>query len=73
MTSSTTIADRSVLVTGANRGLGRALVDEVLRREAKRVYAGTRRPYSHPDPRVTSLALDITDPAQIQAAVEQVD
>ena len=40
MTSSTTIADSSVLVTGANRGLGRALVEEVLRRGAKRVYAG---------------------------------
>ena len=42
MSSSTTIADKSVLVTGANRGIGQALVEEALRRGAKRVYAGTR-------------------------------
>ena len=35
------IADTAVLVTGANRGLGRALVEEALSRGAKRVYAGT--------------------------------
>ena len=34
-----TIEGQAVLVTGANRGLGRALVDEALRRDAKRVYA----------------------------------
>jgi NAD(P)-dependent dehydrogenase (short-subunit alcohol dehydrogenase family) len=38
------IADTGVLVTGANRGLGRALVEKALRRGAKRVYAGTRPP-----------------------------
>ena len=36
------IADKTVLVTGANRGLGRALVDEALRMGAKRVYAASR-------------------------------
>ena len=73
MSSSTTIANSSVLVTGANRGLGRALVDEALRRGAKRVYAGSRQPYEHPDRRVSPLTLDITDSAQIQAAVDRVD
>jgi NAD(P)-dependent dehydrogenase (short-subunit alcohol dehydrogenase family) len=34
-----TIADTTILVTGANRGIGRALVEEALRRGAKRVYA----------------------------------
>ena len=48
MIISTTIANSSVLVTGANRGLGRALVEEALRRGGKRVYAGTRRPYDPP-------------------------
>jgi NAD(P)-dependent dehydrogenase (short-subunit alcohol dehydrogenase family) len=59
-------------VTGANRGIGQALVEEALRRGAKRVYAGTRRPLAHPDARVTPLTLDVTDAAQIQAAVESV-
>ena len=38
-----TIAEKTVLVTGANRGIGLALVEEALRRGAGRVYAGTRR------------------------------
>ncbi|WP_214327185.1 SDR family NAD(P)-dependent oxidoreductase [Nonomuraea sediminis] len=64
------IADRAVLVTGANRGIGQALVEEALRRGAKRVYAGTRQPLTHADDRVTPLPLDVTDAAQIRAAVE---
>jgi NAD(P)-dependent dehydrogenase (short-subunit alcohol dehydrogenase family) len=68
-----TIADRAVLVTGANRGIGQALVEEALRRGAKRVYAGTRRPLAHSDGRVTPLTLDVTAAAQIQAAVESVE
>ena len=66
------IANSTVLVTGANRGIGRALAEEALARGAKRVYAGTRQPLTHPDKRVTPLTLDVTDPAQIQAAVEKV-
>ncbi|HEX6509700.1 MAG TPA: SDR family NAD(P)-dependent oxidoreductase [Chloroflexota bacterium] len=73
MSSSMTIADRSVLVTGANRGLGQTLVEEALRRGAARVYAGTRHPLAHPDPRVTPVILDVTNPAQIQAAVASVE
>jgi NAD(P)-dependent dehydrogenase (short-subunit alcohol dehydrogenase family) len=62
--------DKTVLITGANRGLGRALVEEALQRGAKRVYAAARQPISHADKRVTPLVLDITDAAQIQAAAE---
>jgi NAD(P)-dependent dehydrogenase (short-subunit alcohol dehydrogenase family) len=68
----TTIADKAVLVTGANRGLGQALVEESLRRGAKRVYAGMRQPFSHPDERVVPVLLDVTDETEIQRAVGQV-
>ena len=67
-----TIAGKSILVTGANRGIGQALVEEALRRGAKRVYAGTRQPLAHFDGRVTPLTLDVTNAAQIQAAADQV-
>ena len=67
------IVDKTVLVTGANRGLGRALVEEALRRGAKRVYAASRQPMVVPDERVTSFILDVTDPVQIREAVERVE
>ena len=68
-----TIAGGTVLVTGANRGLGQALVDEALRRGAKRVYAASRQPYTHPDQRVTPVVLDVTDEPQIQAAADGIE
>ncbi len=69
---STAIKGNAILVTGANRGIGQALVTEALRRGAARVYAGTRRPYTHPDPRVAVLQMDITNGAQVRAAAAQV-
>jgi NAD(P)-dependent dehydrogenase (short-subunit alcohol dehydrogenase family) len=68
-----TIADKAVLVTGANRGIGQALVEEALRRGAKRVNAGARQPLAHLDGRVTPLTLDVTNAAEIQGAVERVE
>jgi NAD(P)-dependent dehydrogenase (short-subunit alcohol dehydrogenase family) len=66
------IADKTILVTGAGRGIGQALTDEALRRGARRVYAAARRPSAHPDERVTPLRMDVTDAAQVQAAAERV-
>jgi NAD(P)-dependent dehydrogenase (short-subunit alcohol dehydrogenase family) len=66
------IENKTILITGANRGIGRALVDEALRRGAKRVYAGTRGPLEIADRRVTPLALDVTSAGQIAEAAEAV-
>jgi NAD(P)-dependent dehydrogenase (short-subunit alcohol dehydrogenase family) len=68
-----TVRNKTVLVTGANRGIGQALAAEALARGARRVYAGTRQPLAQPDDRVTPLSLDITNTAQIQAAARQVE
>jgi NAD(P)-dependent dehydrogenase (short-subunit alcohol dehydrogenase family) len=67
------VANKTVLITGANRGIGRALVDEALERGAKRVYAGTRGALPFTDKRVVPLTLDVTNPAEIQRAVNEVD
>jgi NAD(P)-dependent dehydrogenase (short-subunit alcohol dehydrogenase family) len=67
------IENKTVLITGANRGIGRALVNEALRRGAKRVYAGTRGVLQNADERVRPLTLDVTSVSQIQRAVDEVD
>jgi NAD(P)-dependent dehydrogenase (short-subunit alcohol dehydrogenase family) len=67
------MAGKTVLVTGGNRGIGRALVDQALLRGAKRVYASTRGPWAHPDQRVTTLDFDLTDQAAIRAAASRVE
>jgi NAD(P)-dependent dehydrogenase (short-subunit alcohol dehydrogenase family) len=66
------IAEKAVLITGANRGIGEALVQEALKRGARRVYAGTRTPLRYSDHRVMPLALDVTNAEQIQRAVGEV-
>jgi NAD(P)-dependent dehydrogenase (short-subunit alcohol dehydrogenase family) len=66
------IEDKTILITGANRGIGRALMDEALRRGAKKVYAGTRSALEIADKRVTPVSLDVTDTREVEQAVEQV-
>lgn len=60
------ISGKSILITGANRGIGQALVDEAVNRGAARVYAAVREIYQHANPRVTVLKLDVTSALQIQ-------
>src|SRR5215469_11407194 len=67
------LENRTILITGANRGIGRALVEEALKRGVKRVYAGTRSSLQHSDKRVTTLTLDVTNAEQIQRAVGEID
>ncbi|WP_327120623.1 SDR family oxidoreductase [Nocardia sp. NBC_01730] len=59
----------TVLVTGANRGFGRALAAELLGRGAT-VYAGARDPDRVDLPGVKPIALDITAPASVKAAAQ---
>jgi NAD(P)-dependent dehydrogenase (short-subunit alcohol dehydrogenase family) len=66
------IAEKTVLITGANRGVGEALVKEALNRGAKRVFAGRRGALLNTDPRVTALTLDVTNASQIQRAVDEI-
>lgn len=66
-----TIAGKTVLVTGANRGIGRALVQEALNRDADLVYAAACRPRTPPNAKVVPLRVDAADPAQIRTAAEQ--
>jgi NAD(P)-dependent dehydrogenase (short-subunit alcohol dehydrogenase family) len=61
------------LVTGANRGIGRALVEALLTRGVRKVYATARNPEALRDlrdKRVVALRLDVTDADQIRAAAE---
>jgi NAD(P)-dependent dehydrogenase (short-subunit alcohol dehydrogenase family) len=67
------IENKVVLITGAKRGVGRAMVQEALSGGANRVYGATRQPFTHSDGRVVPLTLDVTNATQIQAAVEKVE
>jgi NAD(P)-dependent dehydrogenase (short-subunit alcohol dehydrogenase family) len=71
----TALDGQAVLVTGANRGMGREYVAQLLDRGAAKVYAAARDPRTidHDDPRVVALQLDVTDPASIAAAAEIAD
>lgn len=68
----TTLAERSVLVTGANRGMGREYVGQLLDRGVATVYATARDPRGIDivDARVVPVALDVTDPASVASAAE---
>ncbi len=76
-TSKNKFKDANVLITGANRGLGRALVQAALEASARRVYATARDVskldslvQAHPD-RIVAMELDVTNPRSVSAAAER--
>ena len=68
----TQLVAQTALVTGANRGLGREFVNQLLERGVAKVYAGARDPATIDldDPRVVPLQLDVTDPCSVVRAGE---
>lgn len=68
----TQLVDRTVLVTGANRGMGREFVRQFLDRGVAKVYAAARDPQTVvvDDPRVVPLQLDVTDAGSVARAAE---
>ncbi|MFD5752994.1 SDR family oxidoreductase [Streptomyces sp. NPDC127033] len=67
----TAIKGATVFVTGGSRGIGKVLVEEVYARGARKVYATARDPRSVTHSGAVPLALDVTDPASVEAAAEQ--
>lgn len=67
------LSNKIVLVSGANRGIGAAVVRELLKAGVAKVYAGARNPKSLPDfgdKRVVPLQLDVTSDTSVNAAAE---
>ena len=67
------IQDSTVLVTGANRGIGKAFADALLDRGARKVYAAVRDVATITDPRLAPIQLDVTDPGRVAAVARELD
>ncbi|MBG0850765.1 SDR family oxidoreductase [Streptomyces spinoverrucosus] len=67
----TTLEGSVALVTGGSRGIGKALVTALYERGAKKVYATARDPRTITHPDAVPLALEVSDPASVEAAAAQ--
>jgi NAD(P)-dependent dehydrogenase (short-subunit alcohol dehydrogenase family) len=67
------IQDSTALVTGANRGIGKAFADALLDRGAAKVYAAVRDVATVTDPRLVPVQLDVTDPDRVAAVARELD
>lgn len=69
------LQNRTVFVTGANRGIGKAIVEALLKQPVAKIYAAARdvKALNFNDPRVIPVALDITKREQIAAAAKHTD
>jgi len=68
------LENKIIFVSGANRGIGKSIVEALLNQPVKKIYAAARNVKDLPefgDTRVVSVQLDITDSSQIRNAVEQ--
>ncbi len=65
------IEGATALVTGANRGIGKAFAEELLARGASKVYAGVRDVSTVTDPRLVPVQLDVTVPERIAAVAAE--
>ena len=61
----------TVLVTGGQRGLGKAFVEKALELGAVKVYATARKPRPSDDTRVVPLPLEVTDPSSVAALADR--
>jgi NAD(P)-dependent dehydrogenase (short-subunit alcohol dehydrogenase family) len=61
----------TALVSGANRGIGRAMAEALLARGAAKVYAAVRDPAAVTDPRLVPVQVDVTDAARVRALAEE--
>ena len=68
------LKDRSVLITGANRGLGAALCKTILQYSPKIIHAGYRTlPGDFEDPLINWCQLDIQDEASVAALAPSIN